>query len=59
MILYFAAFQQEREYYLMESLSYVDGEVVDAVLHGLLLEGGLHCRHLAAVGGGYLGGLEA
>ena len=43
----------------MESLSYVDGEVVDAVLHGLLLEGGLHCRHLAAVGGGYLGGLEA
>ena len=54
----FAAFQQEGEDYLMESLSYVDGDIVDAVLESALLEFGLLALHLLPVGGGNLGGVE-
>lgn len=42
----------------MESQDYVDGDIVDSVLHGSLAEGGEHVRHLAAVFSGDLVGLE-
>jgi hypothetical protein len=38
----------------MEALSDIDGDVVDAVLHGALTKGGKHLRHLATVVGGHL-----
>lgn len=39
--LLFAAFEEEGEEDLVEALCDVDGDVVDAVLHGALLEVGL------------------
>ena len=42
----------------MESLGDVDGDIVDAILHGALAEGGEHLRHLTAVVGGDLLGLQ-
>lgn len=54
-----ASFQEKWKDYLMESLDYVDGDVVDAVLHGAVLEFGLLLFHLAAVGVGYFRWLEA
>ena len=43
----------------MESLSHVDRYEIDAVLHGASSEEGEVGFHLAAVGVGYLGGLES
>ena len=56
--LYFAAFEQEGKHHLMESLSCVDGDVVDAVLHGEVLQAGLLTFHFTTVGIGDFGGVE-
>ena len=52
MPLLFAALEKEGEEDLVESLSYVDGDVVDAILEGALLELGLLVFHHGTVGGG-------
>ena len=56
--LHFAAFEEEGENDLVEALGDVDGDVVDAVLQGALLQVGLLAQHLAAVGFGDFGGLQ-
>ncbi len=43
---------------MVEPLGDVDGDVVDAVLHGALAEGGEEVGHLAAVFGGDFVGLQ-
>ena len=45
-------------HHLMEPLSDVDGDIVDAVLHGTVGEVGKKGLHLAAVGVSHLGGLQ-
>ena len=40
-------------------MSYVDRDVVDAILHGALAEGGEHFGHLVTVLGGYFFRLQA
>ena len=42
----------------MEALRYVDGDVVDVILHGALLQFLLLLFHLLPIGGGYLIGLQ-
>lgn len=56
--LYFAAFEQEGKHHLMESLGCVDGDVVDAVLHGEVLQVGLLTFHFPTVGVSDFGGVE-
>lgn len=56
--LYFAAFEQEGKHHLMESLGCVYGDVVDAVLHGEVLQVGLLTFHFPTVGVGNFGGVE-
>ena len=54
-----AALEEEGEDNLVEALGDVDGDVVDAVLHGALLEVGLLTEHVVAVGLRYLRWLQA
>ena len=54
----FAAFEQEGEEELVEALGDVEGDVVDAILHGALAETVEEVGHLAAVGVGEVAGLE-
>ena len=55
----FAAFEEEGEEELVEVLGDVEGDVVDAILHGALAETVEEVGHLAAVGVGEVGGLQA
>lgn len=55
----FGAFEEEGEEELVEALGDVDGDIVDAILHGTLAEGVEEGGHLLAVGVGNLIGLEA
>jgi len=43
----------------VETLGDVDGDVVDAILHGSLFEGREEVGHLSTVGIGKVGGLQA